>query len=1131
MKKILCLLIIISLAISCSKKREGKPRVLVFTKTAGFVHSSIPTGIAAVQKLGQDNGFDVDTTKNAAYFNDDTLKRYSAVIFLSTTGNVLDYRQEAAFERYIQAGGGFVGVHAATDTEYDWKWYGKLVGAYFKSHPKPQSARFIIKDRNFPATKFFTDSVWQRTDELYNFKELNPDVNVLITIDESSYEGGANGAHHPMSWYHEYDGGRAFYTELGHTEESYSEENYLKHLLGGIQYAIGDNEELDYREAKSQMPPDEDRFTKTQLSYGEFFEPTEMTILPNMDILITQRRGELMLYKNDTKKVKQVGFLNVYWKTSVPKVNAEEGVMGIAKDPNFKKNNWIYIYYSPVDSSVNRLSRFTFKNDTLDLATEKVILDVKSQRQICCHTGGSIAFGPDGLLYLSTGDNSTPFNEPGARYVNSGFGPMNDLPGKQQYDARRSSSNTNDLRGKILRIRVNEDATYDIPEGNLFPKNTEKTRPEIYVMGNRNPYRISVDQKNSNLYWGEVGPDASNDSLATRGPRGYDEVNQARKAGYFGWPLFVGNNYAYRDFDYATGKSGELFDPAHPINDSRNNTGLRELPPAQPAFIWYPYAASPDFPQVGTGGRNAMAGPVYYTDMFPKETRLPDYYNGKLIIYDWIRGWVKAVTMFPNGDFSKMEPFFPSLDVNSLIDMEVGPDGRLYLLEYGSGWFSKNDDSGLARIDFNSGNRPPRILAFDVSKTSGILPLNVHMNAKATDPENDKITYVWDLGNGTTKETSEPQLDYTFNTAGDYSVSVEVKDGQGASTKSNAVSLYAGNEAPKVAIEVTGGNKSFFLEGEPLKYRVIVTDEKDTARFDPQNLFVSVEYAEGGYDKAEATLGHQQGQLNIIGKGLVTSLDCKSCHKETEKSIGPAYQQIAHKYSKNPDAVNYLTGKILKGSQGVWGETQMPAHPTLPESDAHQIVGWILSLAGNASENKSLPMSGTITPPRNLKANTALVISATYTDKGGNNIKALTSTNSLAIRGSDVTFSGKEKVEGFSHVRYNNTNVLVLPEREGWFALENIDLTGVRAANVMVGWQQAPSASLEFEVRLDAPAGKLLGKGKMPAPAKGQRTGTAQVRLNSVTDGKFHSVYFIYKPGKTKLENPAGVSAVKFLAQ
>ena len=236
------------------------------------------------------------------------LKKYSAVIFLSTTGDVLDYRQEAAFERYIQAGGGFVGVHAATDTEYDWGWYGRLVGGYFNGHPEPQQAKFIIKDKDHPSTKFFTDTVWQRTDELYNFKKLNPDVHVLITIDESSYKGGTNGAFHPMAWYHDYDGGRAFYTEMGHTKESYTEPNYLKHLLGGIQYAIGDNLELDYSKAKTQLPPDEDRFTKTTLVQGEFFEPTEMTVLPNLDILVVQRRGEMMLYKNDTKQLKQVGY-------------------------------------------------------------------------------------------------------------------------------------------------------------------------------------------------------------------------------------------------------------------------------------------------------------------------------------------------------------------------------------------------------------------------------------------------------------------------------------------------------------------------------------------------------------------------------------------------------------------------------------------------------------------------------------------------------------------------------------------------------------------------------------------------------------------------------------------------------
>lgn len=1123
---------IVLLTFSCSK-HEGKPRILVFSKTAGYHHESITQGNTAIEKLGSENNFDVDTTTDAAMFEDDSLKKYAAVVFLSPTGDVLNSYHEASFERYIQSGGGYMGIHAATDCEYDWGWYGRLVGAYFLDHPgindtfpNVQEGILNVIDKDNAATKHLP-AQWKRTDEYYSFKKMNKDVHVLITIDEKSYHGGKNGDNHPMAWYHDYDGGRAFYVEMGHTKESFSEDNYLKLILGGIKYAIGDNKELDYSKVKTQLPPEDSRFTKTQLSQGEFFEPTEMTILPNLDIMIIQRRGEIMLYKNDTKKVKQVGFLNVYYKTSAPGVNAEEGMLGLSKDPDFAKNNWVYIYYSPTDSSVNRLSRFTFKNDTLDRATEKVILEVKSQREICCHTGGSIAFGPDKLLYFSAGDNSTPFDEPGAKYVNNGYAPLNDLPNHQQYDARRSAGNTNDLRGKIMRIRVKDDGTYEIPEGNLFPKGTDKTRPEIYVMGNRNPYRISVDQKNSYLYWGEVGPDAPNDSFAVRGPRGYDELNQARKAGYFGWPLFVGNNYPYHQYDYATGVSGPAFDPAKPINDSKNNTGLRELPPAVPAFIWYPYGASADFPQVGTGGRNAMAGPVYYTDMFPKETRLPDYYNGKLLIYDWIRGWIKAVTMLPNGDFDKMEPFFPSIKVNSLIDMEVGPDGKLYLLEYGNGWFTKNVDAGLARIDFNGGNRPPVITAVNVDKTSGVLPFTVKATVNARDLEKDKITYIWNLGNGTTKETQIPDLEYTYTTAGDFKISVEAKDNQGASSKSDAVNIYAGNEAPLVTVELTGGNKSFYMPGVPLQYAVRVTDKTDTAAIDPANLYVSVDYVEG-FDKASTTMGHQQGQASISGKSLMLSLDCKSCHKEAEKSIGPSFTDVSKKYSKDPNVNSYLTDKIIKGGSGVWGDVSMAAHPNLSHGDAQQIISWIMTLSNKAAIKKSLPATGTIIPLANQKPASALVLSASYTDKGGNNIKALTGSSTVSLQSNTVSFTGNEKVKGFTSMKYGGSTIMILPAGGGWFALDQIDFTGVHSINLTCGWQALPLKGYSFEARLDAPDGKLLGKGTIPTPQKGQQFGIAHISIDAVTDGKFHSVYFVYK-GTEKSE--AGIMSVQFNAK
>jgi len=696
-KTILPLLPLLFLFFFCNKK--SGPHILVFSKTAGYRHASIENGKLAIMKLGKENNFKVDTTENAALFNEDSLKKYSAVIFLSTTGNVLNNKQEIAFERFIQSGGGFVGIHAATDTEYDWGWFGDLVGAYFNSHPKIQAATIIVVDSSNPSTQHLP-AKWNRTDEWYNFKKMSTDVKVLLKIDEASYEGGTMASNHPMAWYHEFDGGRSFYTELGHTEESYTDSLYLKHVLGGIEYAIGNNE-IDYSKAKTPYPPEESHFTKTALTQGEFIEPTEMTILPNLDVLIAQRRGEILLYKDETKKLKQAGFLDVYWKTKIDTtVNAEEGLLGICKDPDFAKNNFVYLFYSPADTSVNRLSRFEFKNDTIDNNSEKIILQFYSQREMCCHTGGSITFGPDRLLYLSTGDNTTPFDEKDERYASHGFAPLDDRPGHEKFNARRSSSNSNDLRGKIIRIRINEDGSYEIPEGNLFAKDQAKTKPEIYVMGDRNPYRISVDQKNGFLYWGEVGPDSNNDSLETRGPQGYDEINQARKAGYFGWPLFIGDNFAYYNYNYKTGKSGTAFDVNKPVNNSRSNTGIQELPPAQPAFIWYPYGESKDFPEMGSGGRTAMAGPVFYSELYPSETRLPEYYNGKLFIYEFMRNYIKVVTLRPNGDFYKMEPFMDSTKFASPIDVELGPDGRLYLLEYGTGWFSKNKDAGLVRIDF-----------------------------------------------------------------------------------------------------------------------------------------------------------------------------------------------------------------------------------------------------------------------------------------------------------------------------------------------------------------------------------------------------------------------------------------------
>ncbi|WP_139920868.1 ThuA domain-containing protein [Hymenobacter sp. DG01] len=236
--------LVAALLLSCTSSKTptppspAKPALLVFYKTAGFRHESIPAGLRAIQQLGAENGFTVDTTNNAARFSPDLLRTYGAVVFLNTTQDVLNPAQQMAFEQYIRAGKGFVGVHAATDTEYDWPWYNGLVGAYFSSHPAVQAATVRVVNRQHPATDFLPPA-WLRTDEWYNFKSIRPGLTILATLDETTYSGGTNGPAHPIAWYRAYDGGRAFYTAGGHTAESYTEPLFMRHLLGGIRYALG----------------------------------------------------------------------------------------------------------------------------------------------------------------------------------------------------------------------------------------------------------------------------------------------------------------------------------------------------------------------------------------------------------------------------------------------------------------------------------------------------------------------------------------------------------------------------------------------------------------------------------------------------------------------------------------------------------------------------------------------------------------------------------------------------------------------------------------------------------------------------------------------------------------------------
>ncbi len=1088
------LAVLITLLSSCSKKLPEK-RVLIFSKTDGYWHESIPVAKKALMKLCEENGIKADTTENAAYFTTDSLKNYSTVVFLLTTENVLDFRQQGHFERYIQAGGGYVGIHSATDTEYNWPWYVKLAGASFLSHPKQQEATINVIDKSHISTAHLPEK-WSRFDEWYNFKDLNENVNVLATLDESTYKGGKNGEDHPIAWYHEYDGGRAFYTALGHTNESYSEDAFLQHVLGGINYAIGENT-LDYRKSYTVLPPDETNFVKDVL-IQRLDEPTELEVFENGKILFAQRKGKLTLYDLNTKSHREVATINV-------NSTFEDGLVGLAKDPNYKKNHWIYLYYAQAGEEwVNVLSRFVFVADSLLLDSEKIILKVPVQRATCCHTGGSIEFGPGGLLYLSTGDDTNPFNVRELKYNSNGYGPMNDLPDRKYWDARRSSANTNDLRGKVLRIKPEDDGTYSIPDGNLFPKDGSQGKPEIYVMGCRNPYRISIDQKTGILYYGDVGPDANEDS--EMGPKGHDEVNQVKEAGFYGWPLFVANNKPYADLNYETGEIGPLFDPEKPINNSIHNTGMQQLPPAQPAMIYYPYKESEDFEELGTGGRNAMAGPVYHYDMYQNSRyKLSSYYDGKFFFYDWMRDWIMAATFDEDNNLLYYEPFLSSFEFANIMDMTIGPDGVLYVLEYGTNWFSINQDATLSRILYSDGNKLPNAIA-NADRLIGAAPFEVKFSATASydfDPK-DKLRYEW-INEDEEVISDEIEFTHTFNEPGIHQMKLLVYD-QHDDFSEDILEVKVGNDYPQVEIDLNG-NQTFFWDDRIVNYEVKVNDKEDgvyPGDISEASIAFSIDYV-GGFDKTVEEAGHKSKADLLDGAQLIQDKNCYACHKINEESNGPKYLDVAKRYTPTDANICMLVNKIINGGSGNWGERMMSANPTVSEEEAKAMLNYILSL-DDVKPSQPLKDSFVFNQHQGQE-NGKYQFKATYKDKGANGIDPLTTTKSITFRPLRIQAEVFDDLSSGRPMQLKNKKGSGVSRLKNgsYLMYKNIDFTGLTSVQV----NYLTPVDVKVELRLGGPEGEIIASGMLETTTP-ESYGTISLDLTNLPKG-INDLYIITK--------------------
>lgn len=441
------------------------------------------------------------------------------------------------------------------------------------------------------------------------------------------------------------------------------------------------------------MPPETDFKVVSVFPAHSMSNPDAMCVLPDGEMFFIEQWSGKVWHFAPGGTLQVVG--------TVPTnagLQVEDGMLGIVADPDFSATHWLYIYHTPAQLGSTQLDRYVFTNN--QLSNPKKIIELPrmkiGQGLDQRHAGGGMSWNArTGDLYMAIGDDTYPGDDI------SKFGPRD--PTREYLTALKSSGNTNDLRGKVLRIRPipfpdtespapGVGTTYSIPKGNLFPEGTAKTRPEIYTMGTRNAYRVKVDSLTGWAYIGEVGADADAYDAA-KGPAGHDHLYIARGAANFGWPFVNGNVEPYPVRSYETDylgagmTVGQKFDPTHLKNLSKFNTGLADLPAVSPPALYYCTGNTQTglSSKLGGGSETAMAGPVYYFDPNLVSTvKMPPYFHGKAIFGDYSRHYVWLVTPDSAGKVTALERIKASLTA-SMTDIHIGPDGTIYLLDYDGG--------------------------------------------------------------------------------------------------------------------------------------------------------------------------------------------------------------------------------------------------------------------------------------------------------------------------------------------------------------------------------------------------------------------------------------------------------------
>ena len=647
----------------------AKPKVLVVTAAEGKRTKVAALAERRLVRATRKEGLRPVRVRTARKLTAKRIRRSAAVVFAAGRGTVLRPKAEKALNRRVRTGAGIVLAGSAVRLQPRSPDFVTLVGATPAGTDTPKQAEVQFVDPAHPATARLPRR-WATTEKWVSL-EKNPTgrVHVVGWVDEKSYEPGeklAMGVEHPVSWCRDLGEGRAFTTTLGLRRKTWRSPVFRRHLAGAIAYAAGtrvaDCGATVWSNWKRTVI-DEDITDGTQLDVG-----------PDGRVYYLERSAsQLKIFDPVADIVKDAGAI-----PSVPGLG--QGLLGLALDPGFVENRWLYVYRH-VEGLNAHLSRFTLDaNDQVDLTSEKILLTVPNSG--VDHNGGGLAMRSNGDLYLAIGANDMP-------HFDGHYGSRNPTPLglPLQIDSEATTQNSNSFLGKVLRIHPEPDGTYSIPEGNMFPPGTPQTLPEILTMGHRNAFHIKVDDVTGQVLEGDVGPDGLEDD-PERGPRGYDEFNLITGPANFGWPYCIGPNLPYNDVDAVTGTgSGEPFDCRNLVNRSPYNTGLEKLGAASEPLVWYPYGVGDDFPEMseawagGTdGGRLAIPGPLYR----PFEgSRIPLFFSSSWFIADWARNWLKNLILDEQGEPLRIQRFVPDRGTQAPMDMDIGPDGSLYVLEWG----------------------------------------------------------------------------------------------------------------------------------------------------------------------------------------------------------------------------------------------------------------------------------------------------------------------------------------------------------------------------------------------------------------------------------------------------------------